>query len=109
MGALVEAAGGRVVIQEMGSWPQVSMEELIELDPEVILISTESLFRMLVGPKEDRPRVWRSLSAVRSGRVYWLEGRLVRPGPRVIDDLIWLASKLGHRRMSGRQGLSPTP
>ena len=94
MGDLVRVAGGESVPRDLGAWPTLSLERLIALDPEVLLVSTEALYRELT--QHPKPP-WSALSAVKSGRVYLLGGRLARPGPRVIDELEWL-----HQRITPR-------
>ena len=73
-------------------WPSINIESVVTFNPEVLLISTPGLFQQLTSVQPPQP--WREMSAVKSGRVYLLDGRLVRPGPRVMDDLVWLNSKL---------------
>jgi iron complex transport system substrate-binding protein len=83
---LIELAGGRNVFSDApGLWPQVSMEEVVRRQPDIILISqTESTpidierFGSAVG--------WRELRAVREGRIVQVDADLYnRPGPRVAE------------------------
>jgi len=92
---LIELAGGRNVFADApGLWPQVSMEEVVRRQPDIILISqTESTpidlerFNSAVG--------WRELRAVRERRVVPLDANLYnRPGPRVAEAARELANLL---------------
>lgn len=86
MNELIEIAGGRNLFADAPSmWPQVSLEEVVRRQPELIVIpagedrslSLEQL-RTAVG--------WRDLAAVREGRVAEVDAELFnRPGPRVAD------------------------
>jgi iron complex transport system substrate-binding protein len=54
------------------------MEDLLQRDPDVILLSPESRARFLADPR------WRALRAVREGRLVAVDTTLVlRPGPRL--------------------------
>jgi iron complex transport system substrate-binding protein len=83
---LIELAGGRNVFADApGLWPQVSMEEVVRREPDIILISETrnapidlERFETTVG--------WRDLRAVREGRVVQVDADLYnRPGPRVTE------------------------
>ena len=83
---LIQLAGGRNVFADApGLWPQVSMEEVVRRQPDIILVSqTESTpidlerFSSAVG--------WRELRAVREGRLVRVDANLYnRPGPRVAE------------------------
>jgi iron complex transport system substrate-binding protein len=92
---MIEIAGGRNVFEDApGLWPQVSMEEVVRRQPDIVLISqtedspidTERLGRA-VG--------WRELRAVSDGRVVHVDADLYnRPGPRVAEAARRLASLL---------------
>jgi len=92
MGDLVRVAGAQPVPSGLGAWPQLPLEELLKLDPELIIVSSPQRVAELLSPSA--PRAWRALSAVKSKRVYAREGRLERPSPRLIEELIWLAQLL---------------
>jgi iron complex transport system substrate-binding protein len=96
MGDLVRVAGGTPIPSDLGEWPQLTPELLMTLNPEVILVASEARAQQLLSPSA--PKAWRSLKAVRARRVYAREGRLERPGPRLIGELVWLAERLrdGH-------------
>jgi iron complex transport system substrate-binding protein len=92
---LITIAGGRNIFADApGLWPQVSMEEVVRRQPDMVLVSQtedspidlESL-ASTVG--------WRELSAVREGRLIHVEANLYnRPGPRVAEAARRLAALL---------------
>ena len=92
MGDLVHRAGGQQISGVGGYWPSVNLEAVVRFDPEVLFISTKAHFDQLISATPPMP--WREMTAVKSGRVYLLEGRLARPGPKVIEELEWLNQKL---------------
>jgi iron complex transport system substrate-binding protein len=65
---LISIAGGRNIFPELRLWPQVNLEELLQRDPDVVVIADTgseepvAMLRRLPG--------WRELRAVRAGRVH---------------------------------------
>jgi iron complex transport system substrate-binding protein len=97
MGDLVSVAGGDIYPKNLGAWPTVSLERLITYNPEVILVSTKALYHeLLTSPTKP----WRAVKAVQTRQIHLLEGRLTRPGPRIIDDVVWLNQLLSHTRQT---------
>lgn len=100
MPELVEMAGGINLYGEAGKHsPWMTWEDLVGKDPEVILILPCG-FDIPRIQKEmpvlaERPE-WKELRAVRSGRVYLLDGNQYfnRPGPRLVESLEILAELL---------------
>jgi iron complex transport system substrate-binding protein len=83
---LVGVAGGDPIESlrhVYGNWPQLSFEELVRQDPDVIMIPVgddpaKSLARLRTTPG------WRELRAVRQGNVVTLDADLTnRPGPAI--------------------------
>lgn len=88
---LVDIAGGTNLFGEAGKHsPWMTFEELVARDPEVIVILPcgwdIERCRREMGPLTARPE-WRSLRAVKNGRVYLTDGNQYfnRPGPRVVE------------------------
>jgi iron complex transport system substrate-binding protein len=85
---LIRIAGGiNMAGDEPFTYPRISLEEVIQRRPEVILISS-----MERGGNFERARLdwlkWPSIPAVRNGRVHLMDSDLIdRPSPRVIDGL----------------------
>jgi len=82
---LIEIAGGENVAAKAGSaYPQLSLEEIVRADPEVIVLGDADYG---VSPEQVASRPgWSGLSAVKDRKVFGVSGDLVsRPGPRVAD------------------------
>ncbi len=87
----ISMAGGKNVGDALSSsWAQISLEELIIQDPDIILLG-DSLWGITpesVGEREG----WSSLTAVQEGNVLPFDDNLLaRPGPRLVDGLEALA------------------
>ncbi|MBI4161757.1 MAG: cobalamin-binding protein [Acidobacteria bacterium] len=110
MPELVEMAGGRNLFGTAGQHaPGLAWEDLVRADPDVILVlpcgfDVPRTRREMPGLTQ-RPG-WNDFRAVRSGRVYLLDGNRYfnRPGPRLAESLEILAEILhpehftfGHR------------
>ena len=89
------AGGDNVGRSAPGSWPQIGLEALVALAPEVIITTSSPGGVDAMAGQIDRLRSfegWKSLPAVKSGRVHFVEGDLLtRPGPRLIEALEQLA------------------
>jgi len=88
---LIMAAGGENIAAGLSSaWAQISVEELLVKDPEIILLG-DSIYGMT--PEQVAARAgWEGLTAIREGRIYPFNDDLVsRPGPRLVDGLEELA------------------
>ena len=88
IGQSIALAKGRNIFGDAETdWPQVSTEELIRRDPQVILSSNSHGGRRSVADIQNR-QDWQSLSAIKNKSVYLLEDDLLaRSGPRIIDGL----------------------
>ena len=65
-------------------WPQVSLEEIIQRKPAVIVLSQEGT-TALRPPLRERAG-WREVEAVKTGRVFLVDANVFnRPGPRLPD------------------------
>lgn len=79
---LITIAGGRNLFADAPGWPQVSLEEMIRREPDLLIVpqgegnSTPERLTQRAG--------WRELAAVRAGRVYTIDAEVAhRPGPRI--------------------------
>ena len=85
---LIRLAGGdNIAGNQREMYPRWGMEEVLQRAPEVILISA-------MNPRGDYQKVlqewsrWKSLPAVKQGRIYTVDSDVVdRPSPRIIDGL----------------------
>jgi len=85
------AGGENLGRQAQGAWPQVSLETVVDWQPEVIITTyhprgTGSLEAHIESAQDLDG--WKAVPAVRNGRVHYVEAdHLNRPGPRMIDAL----------------------
>jgi iron complex transport system substrate-binding protein len=97
---LVELAGGQAVLAHPGSNSQViPWETIAAADPDVVLVAPcgFGLDATLDAIAElHRSGMWRSLRAVRDGRVFAIDGNAYvnRPGPRLVDTAEIFASAI---------------
>jgi iron complex transport system substrate-binding protein len=93
-GALVPLAGGKNVFDDV-SLPasQVSAEQIIARDPEIILLSdATSPFNAQTPAMVIARPGWSKISAVRAKKIVPIDpDALTRPGPRLIDGLEQMA------------------
>lgn len=88
---ITEAGGQNVGGSLKSEWAQISIEELILQDPDLILLGDTVWGGVTPESVALRPG-WSSLSAIQNGRVYAFDDNLAsRPGPRLIDGLEELA------------------
>lgn len=92
--SLIQEAGGKNIAAEMdGEWLQISVEFLIEADPETIVLGDANYG---VTPESLSERDgWGDLSAVVNGAILSVDSDIVsRPAPRIIEALEILAQFL---------------
>ncbi|MEW6716923.1 MAG: cobalamin-binding protein [Chloroflexota bacterium] len=91
---LINMAGGKNIGAMLeGAWAQISIEALVEQDPDIILLG-DSAYGITPEMIVERAG-WESLSAVLNNLVYPFDDDLVsRPGPRLVDGLETLAELL---------------
>lgn len=86
---LIRLAGGRNAAGGIDqAYPDVSAEALVAMDPQVLVVARETKF----GPDVQAQEPWRSLRAVRQGRIVRppSDDVIERNGPRVVEGLEWL-------------------
>jgi iron complex transport system substrate-binding protein len=91
---LIEMAGGHNVAADLqGQYVQISLEELLVRDPEIILLGDAAYG---VTPESVPQRAgWEKIAAVQEKRIYTFDDNLVsRPGPRLVDGLEALAAEI---------------
>ena len=85
---LITLAGGiNMTGDEPMTYPRISIEELINRKPDIIIISS-----MERGGRFEKARLewlqWKSIPAVQNNRVYLIDSDLIdRPSPRIIEGL----------------------
>lgn len=92
---LINMAGATNLGHDLqGEWVQVSVEELISRNPEVILLGDYVWGGVKPEDVAARPG-WDAIAAVKNEKVYPFDDNLVsRPGPRLVDGLEELARLL---------------
>lgn len=90
---LIALAGGINVSGAIDQpYPNLSAESIVAMNPQVLIVARYTPFGADVRAREP----WRSLDAVRNGRVEVPpdDDIIERPGPRVVEGLTWLAKAL---------------
>jgi len=87
MDAMIRLSGGTNVAADAESpWPQLSAEEIIAQDPDIIILA-DSKYGVTAESVGERPG-WEVITAVKEGAIFDLDDDLIsRPGPRIIDGL----------------------
>lgn len=90
---LIERAGGHNIAADLEGYPQMSLEQIVAADPNLIILG-DSMWGVTPEAVASRPG-WENLSAVKNGQVVPFEDNLVsRPGPRLVDGLEQFAKLL---------------
>jgi iron complex transport system substrate-binding protein len=92
---LITLAGGVNVAGSLdGAWVQISAEELIAQNPDIILLGDAAYSGLTPEDVAARPG-WDAIAAVQNGQVFAFDDNLAsRPGPRLVDGLETLAKLL---------------
>ena len=93
---LIELAGGDNVAAHIDQpYPNLGAEAILAMNPDVLIVGHDVPF----GPDVRAREPWRSINAVRNGRIATPpnDDIIERPGPRVVQGLAWLASALHTR------------
>ncbi len=88
-------AGGRSVVETKAEWPHVSMEEIVRLQPEVLVFASAHAgdTQRDIDALRSRPG-WKNLEAMKSGNVVVVSDAINRPAPRIVDAIERLARAL---------------
>jgi iron complex transport system substrate-binding protein len=92
--ALINLAGGENIgAQASASWAQFSIEEIVNSDPDVVIIDAAMGTAETEKDELAGHPVWQEITAFREDNVYIIDGDLVnRSGPRIVDGLEKMAS-----------------
>lgn len=89
---LIEVAGGNSITSDIAQeWPQVSLEAIVARHPDALLLIKGS--KVSLAELTGRPG-WQALSAVRDGRVFFVDKRIELPSPAAIYAMEELAKQL---------------
>ncbi len=86
-GDLIDLAGGRNIAAGRSGWYELSMEEILDADPDLIILED---YQFGVTPESVANRfTWKGLTAVKEGKVYPITDASLtsRQGPRIVDGL----------------------
>lgn len=99
---LIQMAGGENIFSNSETpYPIVNPEAVLQMNPDAIFIPVGYMGGEFKPSLEERPG-WRSVSAVKNGRIYEVdEDVLLRPGPRIVEGLWQLAVNLYPERFTG--------
>lgn len=96
-----ELAGGENIAADLEGWLQLSLEEIVVRDPEVIIFGAGPFVPTTVESLKARPG-WGGITAVREHRVYAVDTDLLDlPGPRLVEGLEAVARILHPERFDG--------
>lgn len=89
---LIQLAGGENIFSDMKGWAQVSMEQVLKRNPDVIIISAHGA----ITPEDLCNTELANTNAVKNGRVFSIsdENLVARPGPRIVYGLEEVAGYL---------------
>ncbi len=90
---LINMAGGEnIAARAIGAWVQISIEEIVSADPEVIILPGKHGTAFTVPEVLENNPAWRETNAVKEGNIYVIDGDLVDGyGPRIVQGLQELA------------------
>jgi iron complex transport system substrate-binding protein len=95
---LITVAGGENITSDIDFYGQISLEELVARDPQVMIFSQSVWVTTSPESVAERPG-WSQITAVANGSVYGIEGNWIdRPGPRLVDAYEALAAFLHPER-----------
>jgi iron complex transport system substrate-binding protein len=88
-------AGGRSVVETKAEWPHVSLEEIVRLQPEVLVFASAHAgdTQRDIDALRTRPG-WENLAAMQHGNVVVISDAINRPAPRMVDAIERLARAL---------------
>lgn len=86
---LIQLGGGENIAAEaQGPWVQFSVEDLVRLDPEVILVDSMHGTAVISPEAIKQLPGWKETTAAKEDRIYIIDGDLVnRTGPRIVQGL----------------------
>jgi iron complex transport system substrate-binding protein len=95
VGMLINMAGGKNLGDNLSSaWAQISLEELINKNPDIVLIGDATWGGVTLEAVKARTG-WNALNAIKNDVLYTFDDNLVsRPGPRLVDGLEAMAKLL---------------
>ena len=97
---VLRRAGAESVTASLSeSWPRLSLEAVIESNPDYLVLPRLHSLQARLDDLRSRP-AWRNVRAVEAGRIVWLDEALLRPGPRIVAAIEDLTRSLHPDRFS---------
>lgn len=97
-------AGAESAVSSDQSWPQISMEEVLRLQPDYIVFAAHNEGRAR-DLEELRARpVWRDLRAVEMGHVVDVSEEALRPSPGLVDAIEQMAREMHPNAFGNKAG-----
>lgn len=94
MNDIIEMAGGVNIASDLEGWKQLSEEQIILRNPDVIFDTYSYMNPNAAKLIKERAK-WQSISAVKNGKVYDVDSNVIsRPGPRITQGLKQVAKYL---------------
>ena len=97
LNTLIQAAGGVNIFESVNiAWPEVSSEEVLAQNPDVIFISDPDL-KVMISDIDDLLNLfpaWSGINAVKEGKLFALPNFVVQPGPRTAEAIEIIAKLL---------------
>lgn len=99
---LITLAGGRNIAASQSGWYPISLEDLLDADPDMIILE-DYQYGVSLESVGARSAAWAGLSAVKNGQVYPVENADLtsRYGPRIVDGLEMLARTIHPELFAG--------
>jgi len=88
-------AGAESIVIAKQDWPKLSLEEVVRLQPDYIVLATSEMGAGAQTLQDLRSRaVWKDLQAVKAGHVAVISEEIDRPAPGLIDAVEQLAHQI---------------
>jgi iron complex transport system substrate-binding protein len=85
---MLVAGGENIAAQAQGAWIEFSLEELVNSDPEIILVDSMHGTAVISPEAIKQLPGWQDTTAVRQDRIYTIDGDLAyHTGPRIVQGL----------------------
>jgi iron complex transport system substrate-binding protein len=96
-------AGGRSIVETKAEWPHVSLEEIVRLQPEILVFASAHAGNTQrdIDALRTRPG-WKNIEAMQHGNVVVVSDAINRPAPRMVGAIERLARALHPEAFSSR-------